>query len=342
VKLLLLRNDNIGDLVCTTPLIEVLHHAFPEATIDFFGNSYNIDLVRYDPRLSRVWYYEKAKHVASLGKKIGAIIKKVSILLQLRRRAYDKLIIATPVFNKRTMRLARWIAPKVIYRAGSPSDRLTSNDHPVTIDLSKPHVLQVLSYAKALGIETPAPKKMSLFLSEEEQRSLPAQRDLVPGDPSLPIIALQISARRPNQRWSYEQWRTLMALLLPHARLRLLWSPGSSKNLQHPGDDQLAAQLAASFPKNSLLATATPNLRSLMVACSASDLIVGADGGAMHIAAALGGVTVTLFGDIDPIVWQPYSEQGSTIISPSDTLADLPPCEVAKKIVEIVANGLRL
>ncbi|MFH0788176.1 MAG: hypothetical protein V2B13_11265, partial [Pseudomonadota bacterium] len=30
-KILIIRNDNIGDVICTTPLIEVLRRLYPEA-----------------------------------------------------------------------------------------------------------------------------------------------------------------------------------------------------------------------------------------------------------------------------------------------------------------------
>ncbi|MEI6416118.1 MAG: glycosyltransferase family 9 protein [Verrucomicrobiota bacterium] len=334
MKFLLIRNDNIGDLACTTPLLEVLRMAFPEATIDFLGNEYNIDLVRHDPRISRLWSYGKAKHVHGLWKKIKAWIHKVIVLLQLRQQHYDSVIIAVPVFNKRTTGLACWIKPRTIYGAPSQQHRLPKNYHPVVIDPNAPHVLQVLTYARAFDINFPAPEAMSLFLSEEEKKSLVAERALVPENSSLPIIGLQISARRPKQRWTFEQWSQLITALLPHARLRLLWSPGSAGALQHPGDDELAEQLAAVFP--ALLANPTTNLRHLMVAFSACDLIVGSDGGAMHIAAALDVATVTLFGDIDPTVWRPYSKKGIAISSPTDTLSDLDPIVVAKKVIEII------
>lgn len=330
MKLLLIRNDNIGDLACTTPLLELLHSSFPKARIDFLGNSYNVDLVRHDPRFTRLWFYEKAKHVCGAWKKLCALLNKLLVLAQLRMEHYDAVIIAVPIFNKRTSRLACWINPKKIY--GAPAPRfLSALYQPVQIDQEESHVLQVLTYARALGITTPAPKNMSLFLSEEEKKLVSFERTLVPGKMTLPILGVQISARRPKQRWSLEQWKEFITLLLPHARIRLLWSPGSNKNPQHPGDDQLAKELSSIFPKDTLLVKPTTNLRSLMIAFSSCNLIVGSDGGAMHIAAALNIPTLTLFGDINPDIWKPYSNMSHVMKSPTDALASLPPQEVAQK-----------
>jgi ADP-heptose:LPS heptosyltransferase len=342
MKILLIRNDNIGDLACITPLIQVLRKAYPEATIDFLGNSYNIDLVRHDPRLSRLWYYEKAKHVQGVRKKFYALIQKGLILCQLFIQQYDILIITVPIFNKRTLLLARWIRPKIIYGAASQDHRLPSNYQSVRIFPQQSHVLQVYSYARALEIKESVPEKMSLFLSPEEKKSILRERSLIPGESTLPIIGVQISARRPKQRWSLEQWKIFLEALLPYARIRLLWSPGPTTASRHPGDDELAKQLASRFCKENLLIKPTTNLRSLMVAFSTCDLVVGSDGGAMHIAAALDVVTVTLFGDIDPRIWKPYSEKGIVITSPTDTLADLDPLLVAKKVIEIIQNSFRI
>ena len=338
-KLLLIRNDNIGDLACTTPLLQLLREAYPSATIDLLGNSYNIDLVRYDSRISHLWSYAKAKHVHGLWKKVSAWLQKVIVLWRLRTQHYDAVIIAVPLFNKRTTRLAAFINPKTIYGAPSEQHRLPKNYHSVAINQNAPHALQVLTYARALGIQTPAPEAMSLFLSPEEKNQALAEKQTIPGDLVIPVIGIQISARRPKQRWSLEQWKQFISALLPHGRLRLLWSPGSKGTLQHPGDDHLAEQLASAFPESSLLLQPTTNLRSLMIAFSTCDLIVGSDGGAMHIAAALDIPTVTLFGDIDPTIWRPYSKKSHTVASPTDTLADLLPEEVAKKVIAILQNG---
>jgi len=40
-KILLVRNDNVGDLICTTPAIEALRKKYPDAQIDIVVNSYN-------------------------------------------------------------------------------------------------------------------------------------------------------------------------------------------------------------------------------------------------------------------------------------------------------------
>ncbi|MFI0347549.1 MAG: glycosyltransferase family 9 protein [Chthoniobacterales bacterium] len=335
-KILVIRNDNIGDLACTTPLLEVLRKAYPSAMIDVLGNSYNVALLQHDPRVSHVWHYDKAKHFPSIRKKVAAWIQKFLLLVQLRLQRYDIAIIAVPIFNRRTTQIANFIHPKIICGAETTERPLPRNYHAIKINHTDEHVLQVVTYAKALGIDDPAPDGMVLFLSAKEKTQVERERAAVPGDQSKPIIGVQISARRPKQRYSFEQWEKMINLLLPHARLRILWSPGLPDHPQHPGDDLLAAELQAAFPKDQLLVQPTTDVRSLMVAFASCDLVVGSDGGAMHIAAALGPKTVTLFGDIDPSVWRPYSKRGYEIASPTGNLSDVAPEVVAKKVIELL------
>ena len=60
-RFLVIRRDNIGDLVCTTPLIAALRRARPGAFIAALVNSYNREVLDGNPHLDRVYAYGKAK-----------------------------------------------------------------------------------------------------------------------------------------------------------------------------------------------------------------------------------------------------------------------------------------
>ena len=60
-RVLFIRRDNIGDLICTTPAIHALRKNFPAAKIGVLVNSYNADAVAGNPDVDEVYIYEKAK-----------------------------------------------------------------------------------------------------------------------------------------------------------------------------------------------------------------------------------------------------------------------------------------
>ena len=62
LKILVIRRDNIGDLVCTTPLISALRLRYPRAHIAALVNTYNRQVLEGHPDLDAVYAYAKAKH----------------------------------------------------------------------------------------------------------------------------------------------------------------------------------------------------------------------------------------------------------------------------------------
>src|SRR5260221_14123407 len=64
-KILVIRRDNIGDLILTTPLIHALRRRFPKAWIGALVNSYNARVLEGNADLDEVFIYTKAKHRGS-------------------------------------------------------------------------------------------------------------------------------------------------------------------------------------------------------------------------------------------------------------------------------------
>lgn len=82
-KLLIIQTAFIGDVVLATSLIENLHAAFPNATIDFMVRKGNEDLLRGHPLLRNVFVWEKKE------KKLRNLLR---LLVAIRKEKYDKVI----------------------------------------------------------------------------------------------------------------------------------------------------------------------------------------------------------------------------------------------------------
>ena len=61
-KILIVRRDNIGDLICTLPLVSSLRKLFPKGRIDILVNSYSAAVVSRHPDIDNVYVYTKLKH----------------------------------------------------------------------------------------------------------------------------------------------------------------------------------------------------------------------------------------------------------------------------------------
>ncbi len=122
-----------------------------------------------------------------------------------------------------------------------------------------------------------------------------------------PIIAFHISSRRSENRWPADRFIELRRLIVNHfkANILLLWSPGSEKSVYHPGDDEKVEYIKNVMnPKP--IAYKTVHLRELVSVLSLSSLVVCCDGGAMHIAAAIGKPILAIWGSTDKRRWMPW------------------------------------
>ena len=106
-NILIIRRDNIGDLVCTTPLIEGVKIAYPDAKVYLLINKVSQDVVKNNPHLEKVFVYKKAKHKAKNETTLGVYFERLMIFLKLRKIKFDAVILANLVPCKYSLRLAK-------------------------------------------------------------------------------------------------------------------------------------------------------------------------------------------------------------------------------------------
>jgi heptosyltransferase III len=301
MKILVIRRDNIGDLVCTTPLFSALRKHYPEAKIAALVNSYNAPVLSGNPEIDNVHVYRKAKHRKPGESRLEIWWETCQLMLRLRKERFDVAIVATPALQPGAHRFARWTGARRII---AYSESAGGNSCPLTqIDGMHESEL-VMRLLQPLGIND-APGPLSIFADREL-----AARVAIPAValPSTPLIALHISARKPAQRWPEDRFAELAHAL--HARFGasflVFWSPGADNHPQHPGDDAKAGHLLALCRDIPVLACKTERLEDLIAGLSRCDYVICSDGGAMHIAAGLGKPLVCFFGNSGAERWHPW------------------------------------
>ena len=329
MRILVVRRDNIGDLVCTTPLIAALRQRLPQAWLGALVNSYNAPVLAGNPDLDEVVAYTKLKHLESGESALGALGARLASFWSLRRRGLDCVLLATPGFSPRLVRLGRWLGAKHVVGFSDASVASLALDRAVPLAglEGKHEVERVFALGTLFGVagEIP-PLKMVPDPAELEQ-----VRVLLRPQPGLKV-AVHVSARRPAQRWPAERFAALIERLHAEhgASGLLLWSPGPANHPRHPGDDEKANEIVARVGHAApLVAYPTLRLPELIGALAACDAVVCADGGAMHLAAALGKPIVALFGDSPADRWRPWGVRHTVLQPASREVADITVEEVA-------------
>jgi ADP-heptose:LPS heptosyltransferase len=310
-SILVVRRDNIGDLVCTTPLFAALRRTYPQAWIGALVNSYNAAVLDRNPDIDEVLVYTKLKHLDPGQSALGTLARRFRDLWGLRRRRLDCVVLATPLYVPRTLALARALAPARI--VGFTEQKLR--------EVTGHEVERVFALAAELGIEGPIPplKVVPDPLLVERARAAfgAAARRLK--------VGVQISTRRLAQQWPAERFVELVQRLdaLGTASM-LLWSPGPREHPRHPGDDEKAIGISNQLSGiKSFVAYRAGPLPELVGALAACDAVITSDGGAMHLAAALGKPIVCFFGDMAPEQWRPWGVPHRVLRPESRSAADI-------------------
>lgn len=339
MKILLIRRDNIGDLVCTTPMFSALRRHYPNAHIAALVNSYNADVLAGNPDLDAVHVYTKAKHRAASRSVIGVYFERLRLIQKLRAERFDYAIIAGAHFLPRALRFARLVAPRHIIgftETGKRGAQYIDMGIPYTLPKSMHEVEDIFRLLRPLGIEGSAGP---LVLNPPVAETRRAQ-EIVDSLTGGMTVGLHISARKPLQRWPKESFIELAQKLaaLYGARMLLFWSPGSAANPNHPGDDEKAGWILENAKGLPLAPLPTRRLAELEGGLAACDCVICSDGGAMHIAAGLGKPIVCFFGNSDATRWYPWGVPFELLQKPSRNVADISVEETLAALERLMAR----
>jgi ADP-heptose:LPS heptosyltransferase len=297
-RILIVRRDNIGDLVCTTPLIDALRARHPQAWIGALVNSYNAEVLARNPALDAVHAYEKLKHRS--GGLLKTLFATAKTLRRLRGASLDCAIV--PSASPQALKMAASLKPQRVLGA----DPAWESD-------PRHEVERAFSLGASFGVEAP-PGPMRVFPDPALQDELRAR--IGPGA----VAAVHISARQEIRRWPMARYAELIGRLRREQKVMFLWAPGPRSDPRHPGDDEAAKELPS---MENVFKIATPDLATLIAALSLADRVICPDGGAMHIAAALGKPVVALWADSPVERWRPWRVSHRVVRPASRNLADL-------------------
>ena len=323
-RILIIRRDNIGDLVCTTPLIRALREQLPNAYIAALVTRYNMAVMEGNPDIDALFSYTKAKHLEPGESALGIFWSRLVTIWNLRRQRFDWILLPGGP-QRSAMRFARWIgAKKILIR---DQEDTAGGSH---------HVEQCCHQLLRMGLkfETPSARLTpNPDAVVKIKATLPLDWQALQG----PVIALHLSSRKSSQRWPASRFSETAHKLHTAlgAKFVLLWSPGAANNPLHPGDDEKAAEvlkLTAGLP---VQAVRTERLEDLIGALSHCKAMICSDGGAMHLAAALGKPMVCLFGDSDPEHWGPWKTHHRVLQKPSREVDDISVQEVTTALLDL-------
>jgi heptosyltransferase-2 len=296
-NILIIRQHNqMGDMLCSTPLFAAVRKRFQGAHITLIASEVNLPVVQHHPAIDRVLLFEKQNFLAQPG---GFF----RFWRSLRERKYDLGIVPSTVSMSVTSDLLCFVA-RTRYRLGVRTLNGEANPSafiynlPVDLDWRENHQHQTernLVILKPIGWNEPA-GALSIGVSPEDEifatRFL--QQHAAANDV---IIGMHPGAGKVPNRWPTEHFARLAEHLAEKFGVKIFITCG-------PMDADVVETMVAALK---IKATVCQNfsLTQLAALMRKMRLYITNDTGTMHLAAAAGVPTLSLFGPTDPHQWAP-------------------------------------
>lgn len=309
-RILVLRPDRIGDVVCITPSLRAIRDALPKTEIGVLTQPRPASLLKGHPCVD-------CHHVDDdvSGKK--GMRHFLALTRQLATHRYDAALLMLPTARHTYMTFLAGI-PIRISVGWKPYQfitgcRMVSRHKYIPLRHESEYCLDLVS---ALGIPHSSPSP-ELTLTETERRDAHELLMRLGWDGRMPLVSLHPESGHSSPNWTHEDYRRLVDLLAHHTGLRVLVH-------LPPQCRDLAPSYAEIAPETVLLPDDEGDLRLLMGWIEHAQVVVSSSTGPMHLAAALKRPTVSLFCPLtacSPVLWGPRGNPSTVILPPDEYCA---------------------
>jgi ADP-heptose:LPS heptosyltransferase len=311
-RILLVRPDYLGDLILTTPVLNALKTAAPDAHITMMVGPWSKEVVERHPAVDQLQLCPfpgvRGAHKSSLRP-----LLLLRVATYLRREHYDLAI---------NFRLKSWWISALLYLAGIPrrigyatslsTSFLThalsarSHEHLSVASLSLLSAgLQSLGYPPLAEPYTPE-RYPSYFKPTTDERQWVMQRlrrERI--DPEALLVVIHPGAGAAVKQWRSDAWgycatRLSQTLGGTNAVHFLLTGTASEQSL-------LEGIERATNARTTMITGMT--IGQLAAVLQQAQLVLGVDSGPLHLATALAIPTARIYGPIDPRIFGPWGNQ---------------------------------
>jgi ADP-heptose:LPS heptosyltransferase len=294
-RILIIRNDKLGDVVLSLPLVRALRRALPQAYLGFLASAYAAPLLEKDPDLDRIFVAGRPETLSEL--KDG----RFDVALVLWDRPANAWLAFRAGIPKRVGVSLRFFSPLFTHRL--PLRRSRGLESEASLNLR---------FLRALGLELPDLEGGSLAVTAEDRRQ--AEEWLKQHGPTGRgrLVILHPGTGGSSLSWPAHFFSELGRRLVQRHGVRLLVG-GAASELP------LMQQVSASIEPRPALLSGTLPIRVYAAMLGQAALFVSAATGPMHLAAAMGTPTLSFFPPLrsmSPLRWAPLGNRHAVLSPP--------------------------
>ncbi len=296
-KILIIRNDGIGDLLNSTPAIALLRQNYADAEITVLVQPLNAPILVGNPDVDRVLIFGREGEHRRLR-------DRLRFYQSLRHEEYDLAV---------AMRTTSWcnlvtFLSGARYRLGRYQKRFKSFlTHPWRGQYKKGEVHEVDRNLGLVRLICDGAEHRQLVLNLLDNEIIGTQQLLADWEiaPQDFVVGIHPGGSSFDKRWPEENYAQIADGLAHEYGAKILI-------LRGPDEAELARNLQKAAQSESI-AYAPKSIRELAALIKRCDFFVCNDSGPMHIAAALDVRTVAIFGPTDHVAWRPLSEEATIV-----------------------------
>jgi ADP-heptose:LPS heptosyltransferase len=302
-KILLIRRNRLGDSINVLPIIEALKKNYPSIKISVLANQYNAEIFSYSNNINKVYCINEKWWLGRVTLYLNPIVRR------LRRENFD-LVIGLGGYASMLSQISFCIKGK--YSVGPKSYEGNFNDLLFDFTVKKIqgknnlHIDEMANIVR--GARLKLPKKMpfpKLNVSVTEKMSW---------------LAICPDVTKLKTEYPIYHYQEIIKALSKNQKIKKIVVLVRNKNNSHIRLAQYGAEIIE-----------TRDLHDFIKHLSKCTYAIASEGGAAHIAGALG-LSVCVISNIqNQIFWKPYSRNVKVFVSESG-VQEIPP--------EIIINGI--
>lgn len=283
-RILVIRIDFLGDMLCTTAFLGALKQRWPHAELHVVANRYNAAALAGNPDVHTVHRYVYSRQCERNDRpgRMRAFFDRLRLVRRLRRLRFDLVVVPNGGMHRSSIQFARQLGVKDCRWHDTDSE---FDDRKPEHVASRPMCHEALSGFRLVP-ELGRTGLDGLALSVHPDRALQDTWYRLLGPRTKPRVGLFVSNKAAERRWPADRWRDLGRRLAPFADVIVFRDPAVSAEADgHAWRDVNARHVTPS------------SVAELMAAASLLDAIVSADSAPVHLASALGVPVAALFED---------------------------------------------
>jgi ADP-heptose:LPS heptosyltransferase len=299
-RILVVRNDNIGDVLCSTPALDALRAAFPRAHIAALVCTLAQEVIEGHRALDELFVYPKAKH-----RQYGVLEshgRLLAVLGRIRRRRFDLAVALRNSFSTSQAWLtyasgARWrLGPRAQsakqrwgFFYNLPADWPPPDQH---------EVLRCFHLLRHIGLDSPD-KRLYLKIPDASRAKVAEFLASCGLDRGQGPVVLNITrwAYRPECSWPEHKYRALAQALAQR--------PDGLVVTHAPGDRAWVEGILAGL-RPAVPTFWSPSLKDFAACLARARAVISAEGGPMHLVAAVNKPLVVMWSSTPLSVWKPW------------------------------------